>query len=345
MNRSFSTSALAQLIATRVLEFVREPEAIFWGFAFPILLAAGLGLAFRSSGSQAIKVAVTDAKIADQLRRERSLDVEPMPVGIAETALHTGRVALMLSSNARGLVVYRYDDTNPEGRLARLLAGSAIQSAGASEARIAEADQILREPGSRYIDFLVPGLLGMTLMGTSLWGMGFAIVDARKRKLLKRLIATPMPRAFYLLSFAVSHFAIVAAEVAVLVSFGNLMFHVPVRGALFDLALISIAGNLCFSGIGLLIASRTQTVEGASALANLVMVPMWICSGVFFSAQRFPGPLQPILRRLPLTALIDALRMNMLGGAGLRQLMPEILLLMFCFVICFSLALRTFKWR
>jgi ABC-2 type transport system permease protein len=344
MNK-FSSSALAQLIATRVIEFAREPEAIFWGFAFPMLLAAGLGMAFRSSGPQAVRVAATDVKIADQLQREKSLDVETMPMGLAETALHAGKVALMVSLDARGLIIYRYDDTNPEGRLARLLAGSAMQSAGTGETRITSADEILREPGSRYIDFLIPGLLGMTLMGTSLWGMGFAIVDARKRKLLRRLIATPMPRAFYLLSFAVSHFVIVAAEVAVLVAFGNLMFHVPVRGALVDLALIAVAGNLCFSGIGLLIASRTQTVEGASGLANLVMLPMWVCSGVFFSAQRFPDALQPILRRLPLTALIDALRMNMLEGAGLVRLMPELLLLMSCFAICFGIALRTFKWK
>jgi ABC-type multidrug transport system permease subunit len=345
MNRSFAGSALAQLIATRVLEFVREPEALFWGFAFPILLSAGLGLAFQSSGPQALKVGATDTRVADQLRQEKSLDVESMPVGVAETALHAGKVALMVSSDARGLVVYRYDDTNPEGRLARLLAGSAIQSAGARETRITSVDDILRDPGSRYIDFLVPGLLGMTLMGTSLWGMGFAIVDARKRKLLKRLVATPMPRAFYLLSFAVSHLVIVAAEVAILVGFGSLVFHVPVRGAILDLALICIAGNLCFSAIGLLIASRTQTVEGASGLTNLVMVPMWVCSGVFFSAQRFPDLLQPILRRLPLTALIDALRMNMLEGAGLKQLMPELLLLTSCFAVCFGVALRTFKWR
>jgi ABC-type multidrug transport system permease subunit len=345
MNRSFSSSALAQLIATRVLEFVREPEALFWGFAFPILLAAGLGLAFRSSGPQALKVAASDLKIADRLRREKSLDVEPMPAGIAETALHTGRIALTVSLDARGVVVYRYDDTNPEGKLARLLAGSAIQSGSAPATAIASADDILREPGSRYVDFLVPGLLGMTLMGTSLWGMGFAIVDARKRKLLRRLIATPMPRTFYLLSFGVSHLIIVAAEVFVLVGVGNLMFHVPVRGAILDLALICIAGNLCFSAIGLLIASRTQTVEGASGLTNLVMLPMWICSGVFFSAQRFPDLLQPVLRRLPLTALIDALRRNMLEGAGLMQLTPELLLLMSCFAICFGLALRTFKWR
>jgi ABC-type multidrug transport system permease subunit len=337
-----SLPALGQLILVRLLEFLREPEALFWGFAFPVLLAAGLGMAFRNSAPEVLKIAVSDTKVADRLRREKSLDIEPMPVNVAEAALRAGKVALTVSSDARGVFVYRYDDTNPEGRLARLLADNAIQSVGR---RLASADDILREPGTRYIDFLVPGLLGMTLMGTSMWGMGFGIVDARRRKLLKRLIATPMPRAFYLLSFALSHFLIAAAEIVVFVAFGSLLLHVPIRGSVFDLMAVCVAGNLCFSAIGLLIASRTQTLEGASGLTNLVMLPMWICSGVFFSAQRFPPVLQPLLHALPLTALIDALRRNMLEGAGLRQVFPELLLLTSCFAVCFGVALKAFKWR
>jgi ABC-2 type transport system permease protein len=341
---SFSGRALLQLILVRILEFIREPEVLFWGFVFPVLLAAGLGMAFRSSAPQILKVAATDRDIAGQLSHEKSLEVNLMPVSAAETGLGTGKIALIVSLDPRGVLVYRYDDTNPEGRLARLLADSAIQSVG-SQNRIGSEDDILREPGSRYIDFLVPGLLGMTLMGTSLWGMGFAVVDARKRKLLKRLIATPMPRTCYLLSFAISHLLIAAAEILVFICVGRLFFHVPVRGAALDLTAICIAGNLCFSAIGLLIAARTQTLEGASGLTNLVMVPMWICSGVFFSAQRFPDVLQPFLRALPLTALTDSLRMNMLEGVPLRQMTPEISLLMSCFAICFATALKIFKWR
>ena len=114
---------------------------------------------------------------------------------MAEAALRTGKVALVAEPGADGAVVYRYDDTNPEGRTARMLADRAMQRAAGRLDPVAGSDQIMREPGSRYIDFLIPGLLGMNLMGSAIWGMGFAIVDARRKKLMKRLVATPMPRA------------------------------------------------------------------------------------------------------------------------------------------------------
>jgi ABC-2 type transport system permease protein len=336
---------LMQLTQVRFREFVREPEAMFWVFIFPILLAAGLGLAFRNRPADVLKIAVVTPELARSLQQEKLLDVETMSVPAAEEALRTGKVALLAQPGLAGDVLYRYDDTNPEGRAARMLADRAVQSAAGRVDPVASSDRFMREPGSRYIDFLIPGLMGMNLMGSGIWGLGFAIVDARRKKLMKRLIATPMPRQYYLLSFLLSRLVLLVIEVVFLLGFGALVFHVPFRGSLAVLAALCVLGALSFSALGLLIASRVRTIEAASGLMNLVMMPMWIVSGVFFSAQRFPGLLQPAIKALPLTALIDAMRANMLQGAGLAQIGPQLGLLGAWLTICFTLALKLFRWR
>jgi len=336
---------LARLTQVRFLEFIREPEALFWVFIFPVLLAAGLGIAFRNRPADVLRIAAVTPQLTQSLRQEKLLDVSEMAPAAAEEALRTGKVALLAVPGPGGRVVYRYDDTNPEGRSARMLADRAIQRAAGRVDPVTSSDQFMREPGSRYIDFLIPGLLGMNLMGSAIWGMGFAIVDARRKKLMKRLIATPMPRPYYLASFLLSRLVLLVVEVGVVLGFGRLVFGVPARGSLADLLLLCVLGSLSFSALGLLIASRARTIEAASGLMNTVMMPMWIVSGVFFSAQRFPDIVQPIIKALPLTAAIDALRMNMLQGAGLAQLTPEMGILAGWLVVCFGLALKLFRWR
>jgi ABC-type multidrug transport system permease subunit len=241
--------------------------------------------------------------------------------------------------------VYRYDDTNPEGRAAQMLADRAIQRAAGRADPVSTSDELMREPGSRYIDFLIPGLLGMNLMGSAIWSMGFAIVDARRKKLLKRLVASPMPRHYYLLSFLLSRILLLVVEVGVLLGFGALIFHVPIRGSLLDLTVLCVLGSFSFCALGLLISSRAKTIEAASGLMNVVMMPMWIASGVFFSSQKFPGLMQPFIKALPLTAVIDALRANMLQGSNLAQMAPQVGIMTFWLIMCFALALKLFRWR
>jgi ABC-2 type transport system permease protein len=336
---------LIQLTLVRFREFVREPDAIFWVLIFPILLSAGLGLAFRSRPAEVLKIAAIAHPVAQALRTEKLLDVQELSPQSAETALRTGKVALVVEPGPGASVVYRYDDTNPEGRTARILADRAVQQAAGRIDPIASADRWMREPGSRYIDFLIPGLLGMNLMSSAIWGLGYVIVDARRKKLLKRLVATPMPRHYYLLAFVLSRLLLLAVEVGVLVAFGSLVFQVPLRGSLLVLAGLCVLGSLTFSALGLLIASRVQTTEAVSGLMNLVMIPMWIVSGVFFSAQRFPDGLRPFIHALPLTAVIDALRANMLQGASFSQVAPQMWILAGWLAISFVLALNLFRWR
>ena len=338
--------ALVQLTLVRFREFLREPEALFWVFVFPLILAAGLGVAFRNRPPEVTKIGSVSASLRSALAGEKLLDVAEFPsAAAAEQALLTGKIALLIESGSGGQVVYRYDDTNPDARNARMLADNAIQRAAGRADPVASSESLIREPGSRYIDFLLPGLLGMNLMGSGIWGLVFAIVDARRKKLMKRLIATPMPRHYYLLSFLLSRLGLLVVEVVLLAGFGALAFQVPLRGSLTSLALICVVGSLSFSAIGLLISSRLQTIEAASGVSNLVMMPMWVVSGVFFSAQRFPSAAQPIIHALPLTALIEALRANMLQGAPLSNLAPQLGILTAWMLASFVLALKLFRWR
>jgi ABC-type polysaccharide/polyol phosphate export permease len=337
--------SLVQLTLVRVREFVREPEAVFWALFFPILISAGLGVAFRSQPVEVLKIATSSPALAAALGKEPTFDVTETDVAGADRLLRTGEVALIAQDGPNGAVVYRFDDTNPEGRTARMVADLAVQRAAGRVDPVPASDDIIREAGSRYIDFLVPGLVGLGIMSNTLWGLGFSIVDSRRRKLTKRLIATPMSRVQYLMSYLIWRLLMLGVEVGVPVGFGVIAFGVPVRGSLFDLLVISVLASLSFSALAVLIASRAKTIEAVSGLMNLLQVPMWILSGVFFSAQRFPDAAQPFISALPLTALIDALRSHMLQGAGLVDLLPQLGVLTAWLIVSFVLAVRLFRWR
>lgn len=342
--------SLRQLVLTRFREFVREPEALFWSLAFPILLSVGLGIAFRNRPPEVAHVAVVGdsthaVRVLASLADSSGVAAERLTMEQARLALRTGRVAVVVEARSDGTVVYEYDDTRPDSRTARLLANDAIQRGAGRVDAVTASQRFVREPGARYIDFVVPGLLGMGLMGNGIWGIGFPVVDARRKGLLKRLMATPMSRAEYLASFVVSRFVLLIIEILLLVGFSVVAFGVPLRGSLVQLAAICALGALAFGALGLLIAARPRTVEGASGLMNLAMMPMWILSGVFFSSENFPRAVQPLIQALPLTAVNDALRANMLRGAGVRVVGPELAIIAAWFFVCFVLALRLFRWR
>jgi ABC-type multidrug transport system permease subunit len=348
--RSWRDHPLVQLTLVRYREFFREPEAVFWVFIFPILLTAGLGIAFRRTTPDRVVVAVVTSRpgsgeLLQALRHDSSLTVQSLEDSAASDSLRNGQVALVVRLTGPGEVAYEYDADRPESRSARMAVDQAVQRAGGQREVVRVRDRTVREPGSRYVDFVVPGLLGMNLMGSGIWGLGFAIVDARRKRLLKRLVATPMSRAQYLASFALSRMSLLIIEVVLLLGFAVLAFGVPIRGSRVLLVLVCILSSLSFSALGLLIASRAKTVEGVSGLMNLVMLPMWIFSGVFFSASRFPEAIQPLIQILPLTAVVDALRATMLQGAGTTRLLPELAVISGWLAVCFPLSLRLFRWR
>jgi len=336
-----------QLALSRMREFYREPEAVFWVFGFPIVLAFALGLAFRNTGPGKLQVGVVagagDSALAAALAASSRLVPTVLDTATARLRLKTGRVALLVVPGDP--VVYRYDSTRTESGLARLEVDDALQRARGRQDLIAVRDDRAVAPGSRYIDFLIPGLLGMNLLGSGIWGVGFSVVQARQRKLLKRYLATPMRKSHYLLSFILSRLVFLIFEVVALVGFGWLLFGVAVRGSFAALAGITLLGSFSFAGLGLLVASRAKTIEGVSGLMNLVMLPMWILSGTFFSYSRFPNAMIPFVKALPLTALNDALRAVMIDGSGVTALGTPIAIVVAWGAVSFVIALRIFRWR
>lgn len=345
-----SSSPLLQLTLIRFREFLREPEAVFWTFIFPLLLASGLGLAFRSRPADVAKIGVLSsapaaAAIGAALQGDSALRVITLDDSAAATALRIGTVALVVVASDLQRVEYRYDRARTEARTARLLVDQALQRTRGRVDAVQVSESLVSERGSRYIDFVLPGLLAMNLMGSGMWGIGFSIVDARRKKLLKRFVATPMRRHHYLASFLLMRLGLMVIEVTVIAVFGYFAFGVPMRGSLIAFGVACLLGALVFGSLGLLVASRAKTIEAASGLMNLLMLPMWVASGVFFSAGNFPDSVQPVIQALPLTAVVDSVRGIMIQGLGWGALAPEFAIILAWLVLSFGIALRFFRWR
>lgn len=339
-------SPLLELTKARLREFLREPEAVFWVFAFPLLMAFALGIAFRQERAQEVVVGVVRAEgstLTAQLKNAPGVRVRTLEAGEADAALRRGQVAVVLSPGPP--LVYRFDPARPESRTARLVVDDALQRHAGRVDPVASRDDTVVAPGSRYIDWLIPGLLGMNIMGTSLWSIGFSVVVARSRKLLKRLMATPMPRTQYLASHLLARLVFLTLEAAALLVFAYFVFGVAPVGSIALVAGLVLLGALAFSGLGLLIATRSTTIEGVSGWMNIVMMPMWLLSGVFFASSNFPDAAQPFIRLLPLTALVDALRGVYLDGLGPAALGREIATLTLYTVATFALSVKLFRWR
>jgi ABC-type multidrug transport system permease subunit len=339
-------SALVELILARFRLFVREPSAMFWTFGFPVVLAVALGVAFRNRPPEPVRVAVEDGPGAAQTVAALTSDQVKATIEDSASAradLRVGKVTLVVVPGEPRS--YRYDETRPQARLTRLLVDDQLQRAEGRRDVTPVTDEHVTEPGARYIDFLVPGLLGMTLMSSSMWGIGYVIVEMRTKKLIKRMLATPMRRGDFLFSFVVMRALFVLLEAPVIVGFGWLAFGVRVTGSTPLLLGISMLGALAFAGLGLLVSCRAENTQTVGGLMNLVMMPMFVGSGVFFSSGNFPESVQPVLRVLPLTALNDALRAVVNEGAGVRAIAPQLLALSVCGVVSFAGALRLFRWR
>jgi ABC-type polysaccharide/polyol phosphate export permease len=343
--------AFLSLVGARVREFCREPAAIFWVYVFPLIMVVALGVAFRNRPVERFTVVVQTGPRADSVCSTLNDDerFEATAFGEAEcrTRLRTGRADLIIVADGKSSDGYEYyfDPTKAGSVLARNAADDTLQRAAGREDVVTVHDHEVDEPGGRYIDFLVPGLLGMGLLGGGLWGVGFAIVDMRIRKLLKRYLATPMKRSHFLAAVMVSRLLFTVPEVLLVLVFARVFFGVVNHGSYLTIGVLILLGALEFSGLGLLVASRAQTIETVSGIMNAVMLPMWIGSGIFFSIDRFPEVVQPALAILPLTPLISAMRSVMLEGASLLSVGPELALVVAWGVVPFALALRWFRWN
>ena len=339
-------NALWLLTLARARLFYREPSTLFWTFVFPVLLTVALGIAFRSRPPEPVAIGVVIGPLAEATRAALAtrpeVKVELFDEVAARAALRTGRVSVVVEPGSPPTL--RFDPTRPESRLAHAVADELLERAAGRRDLLSPKVEELTEPGSRYIDFLIPGLLGMNIMSTGLWGIGWGIAELRQKKLLKRLAATPMRRWHFLVSFAAVRAFFLAIEVPFLVGFGVLVFGTPFRGSPWALGLLTLLGAGAFSGLALLIASRASNLQTVSGLINLVLMPMTLLSGVFFSAANFPEVMQPVVKALPLTALNDGMRAIMNDGATLAAIAPQCLLLASVTLVSFGLALKLFRW-
>ena len=348
-----------QLTLSRLREFLRQPAAVFWVYGFPIIMMLSLGMAFRENVSEDIRVDVVGSQgsevrsqesassisteVQKALAGDSKFKVVMQPAEDWRKRLQAGKTDLVIEIAPDGQYQMWDEPHRTESRMARY----AVQAALLSKQTSSPATEVkhLQQAGSRYIDFLLPGMIGLGLMGGGLWGVGFVVVDMRVRKLLKRFLATPMRRSDFLLAIMFSRFFFTLADIAVLLVFGWLVFGTRVEGSYLDLTAAVVLGAAAFAGIGLFVASRAQTLETISGLMNLVMLPMWVFSGVFFSSERFPEVVQPIINVLPLTALNQLLRGIMLEGEGLLHFWRQLLILGGYAAITFAIALRIFRWR
>jgi ABC-2 type transport system permease protein len=344
-------SGYRHLLVVRLKELQREPEVIFWVFGFPLLLALGLGIAFRNKPADVTSIAVIAGQGAQDVigliqRSPQKSSIRPAVLDREQAmrGFRVGQYDLVVEADDNGNLKYLYDPARPESVLSRAEVDDSLQIAAGRKNPVATSAVVSSEPGSRYIDFLIPGLIGMNVMNAAMWGVGFALVDMRQRKLLKRFVATPMRRGDFLFALASSRLLLMITEVGLLLGFGALVFHMRVLGSVVAILAIGAVGSLGFAGLGLLTASRAQKIESVSGIINLVMMPMWIFSGVFFSYQRFPAAIQPFIKALPLTALNDSLRATILEGASITAQGPRLLVIVVWGGVSFALALRWFRW-
>jgi len=339
--------AMQQLLLFRLRSVIREPSALFWTFVFPILTSVALGIAFQDPGTTQIKVALAPGPGEVQLAQRLAsppLSVERSEVEQAYKDLEIGLVSAVVvpGEHYTQLVL---NPTQSDTPLVRCLTRGALEKSPTAPATLQIQERLQASNGARYIDFLIPGLIGFGLLSFSLWGMGFSLVQMRIGKLLRRLLASPVRRGDVLFSFLLARMVLAPVEVGLLALFGHYLFKVPIRGSWVTLLGFGLLAAFCFAGLSLLTFSRAQNAESAGGLGNLVQMPMLILSGVFFSSSHFPRWLKPVIDLLPLTAVNDGLRAIMATGAGFTALLPAILLLSAWSVGSFALALYWFRWE
>lgn len=347
IDRGGAWHPLIEMSIGRLREFAREPEAVFWAFIFPILMSVTMALAFPGGNAKpsiiGLEAGANATAVRAALAREPGITVRDIPAGDEQRALREGEVHLLVVPTVPP--TYRFDPARDESRIARLLVDAALKKAAGRTDPWSAREEPVRVPGSRYVDWLIPGIVGLSIMGTSMWGIGFAIVQARMRKLLKRLVASPMRKREYLMAQVAGRLVLLAPEAGVPLVFGVFVIGMPIQGSIAAIGVVCLVGALAFGGIGLLLASRARTFEAISGLMNLSTVPMWIVSGVFFSATNFPQSMQPLIQALPLTALVDALRAVILEGATLGAVAGELTILAVWGAASFAAALAIFRWR
>jgi ABC-type multidrug transport system permease subunit len=339
---------IVEITKARLREFYREPGALFWVFGFPVLMAMVLGIAFSHRPPEKPRVAIVKTDHAGWLEKALTGDdvvYRTLKKSEAELSLRKGDVDVIARSDAPFEVTYLFDPARDQSRVARLVVDNAVQRSQGRKDLVETEDKAPSERGSRYIDYLIPGIIGLNVMGSSMWGVGYSLVLARRRRVLRRLAATPMRRSHFLLGYILYRLIFLTWEITALLIFSYVAFGVSPIGSLAGVISLAVLGTLAFTGMSLLVAARIESLEAANGWLNFLMIPSWLLSGTFFAYTRFPEFMHKPIQALPLTALNDSMRAVFNEGAGLIELWPQMAVLAFWAAVSFVIALKTFRWQ
>jgi len=344
-------NSLYQLILSNFRVFFREPSILFWAVLFPIIMAWVLGIAFSGKGESVRTVYVTGGEIPEVISGEKVYGEEtgnPSRIKFRKTteaeaikAIKQGVIALYLEVDGDS-ITYHFDPVNSDAQLTHLILETGLHGTGTNENKT--SIEPLQTKGTRYIDFLVPGLIAFGIMNSCIWGIGWTLIETRMKKLLRRMVATPMRKSVFLSSHVATRIALGGFETLLLLIFSKLYFGTAITGSVAAFIVVFLAGIFAFSGIAVLISSRTAKTEAANGLVNLVTLPMMILSGIFFNYHNFPDWAIPIIQALPLTLLADSIRAVFIEAAGFTEIFKPVVILCVTGLATFTLGLKIYKW-
>ncbi|MEI7500988.1 MAG: ABC transporter permease [Bacteroidota bacterium] len=381
MIERISNNQLFQLIMSNIRELIREPGVLFWGIVFPILMSLGLGIAFTNTKDVVTNIAVigrthitggvsdsasvireflqlhkagSEVKANGQYSRTFILHDDKMGNSTfifranewkeAMVLLKRGNINLVLDEK-NGVVQYHFDPNNPDAQLAFLKLSKLFRSPGNLENEAGGEVLPLTVTGTRYIDFLIPGLIAMGVMMSCMWGVSYAIIERRSKKLLRRMVATPMKHSNFLIALITVRVLMNFVEGGLLFLFAFLAFGISIQGSIPAMLILFITGNFAFAGISVFISSNTAKTEIGNGLINAVSMPMMVLSGIFFSYHNFPGWSIPVIQKFPLTLMADGLRSIFIEGAGFSEVSMPILILSVTGLIFFVAGMKIFRWH
>jgi ABC-2 type transport system permease protein len=380
MSKWFRIIQLWQLILALFREIIREPGVLFWGILFPILMSLGLGLAFTKKADVIRKVAIinnseisgvtsVNSVVADFLQKhcEKNLKEEKeewrwkcvikdeklgnsiflfynLRWDEGMKLLKRGTINVLVAG-FKDSVEYHFDPMNSDAELTYLKLSSIVGKGEILDVKAGSEIKPLTIKGTRYIDFLVPGLITMGVMMSCMWGISYGIIEKRSKKLLRRLVATPMKKSHFLIALIAVRTTMNLIESLVLLLFSLFAFKLSIQGDLTALIILYLAGNIAFSGIAVFVSSHTSNTEVGNGLINFVVMPMMVLSGIFFSYHNFPDWSIGVIKNLPLTMLTDGIRSIFNEGAGYSEIALPVLILTATGVVLFSAGLKIFKWH
>lgn len=352
MNNKFNINSLIQLVSLHLKTFFREPGILFWALGFPVVMAWILGIAF--SGTKETKASImmvnatneassrlTEKVIGEDIYNPSRLKILQGNYNEAITAMRRGEIELFIELR-KDSMVFHYDPMDPDAAKVYLMLEREF-SKNEIVRRKSKVEPLVTT-GNRYIDFLIPGLLALGIMNSCVWGIGWSLIEMRMKKLLRRMVATPMKKSVFMLSHFIARMFLCVFEALVLLLFARLYFDIRIEGSMFAFILIFLSGMIAFSGIAVLMAAKVANSQIGNGLVNAITLPMMILSGIFFSYQNFPEWVLPVIKILPLTTLADSLRFIFTEGAGIGKIWIHSLVLIVEGVGCYLIGLRIYKW-